>query len=522
METLTGFRNATFRETIETMAGRIFNRSNDMQELTYVGFGGHLESGQTVSPNLENIHDISQLEDLNKDCPRTRLFTIGQHRSWSNLNISRTMFEAFIQSHDVFNHIWRLMMVLGITTENNEQSFPGFKWQQMTQGSYEIAYIVRRVEFTNRLQERSPWSIRQSGVYQNFQNCNSRLMSGMTDVPVLGPTFESLSLVIAPSSATKLILANIENMVSFMEEIDSNPWNLHIALVEEGLSNWPDYMAWIETELRQLLNKAVLTDTGSVSDTMVGESASIAPGIDIKISFNDRQKLQDLEDYITDLNAMFSLSRRNVMGLMKVCAISCKAHQHISIGLCQCDDKIAAMGEQISQIDALLECTVNLRERARSVRKMLSDLLNYEDNKALVLLAEQSHLESQAMHELTKKSTTDAAAMKALTVISLIYLPTTIVANFFSTEFIKTNDNGGIEISRSTWLLAAISVPLTLFTIALWILWQYCTKTPDQYQLPLYHGPDRGSGDGKVELRRRTTEPILSKVRNWTMSPEPT
>jgi hypothetical protein len=102
-----------------------------------------------------------------------------------------------------------------------------------------------------------------------------------------------------------------------------------------------------------------------------------------------------------------------------------------------------------------------------------------------------------------ERSTKDAAAVKILTVITLIYLPTTIVAvspsnyfpskpeaeetpkNFFSTQFVQTGSDGQMRVSNKVWLLAAISVPMTFLTILLWWGWVHFTKVeptvnPDQ------------------------------------------
>lgn len=75
----------------------------------------------------------------------------------------------------------------------------------------------------------------------------------------------------------------------------------------------------------------------------------------------------------------------------------------------------------------------------------MSDLLSYEEAIALKDLTKETQLESKNMYLLTvsdpndtvadhpliseqKRSTKDAAAVKILTVITLIYLPFTIVA----------------------------------------------------------------------------------------------
>ena len=92
--------------------------------------------------------------------------------------------------------------------------------------------------------------------------------------------------------------------------------------------------------------------------------------------------------------------------------------------------------------------------------------------------------------------------MNIITIITLIYLPTTIVAvssylsrcvwiqadrkkNFFSTQFVQTNDLGHMKLSGSAWLLAAISIPLTAATILVWWAWVSRTKSRIQESLPV-------------------------------------
>ena len=99
------------------------------------------------------------------------------------------------------------------------------------------------------------------------------------------------------------------------------------------------------------------------------------------------------------------------------------------------------------------------------------------------------------MRKLTEKSTQDAAAVKVLTMITLIYLPATVVSvsrlspnqppitlrlltlpqNFFSTQFVSQEQGAGgsskVIVLSNAWLFAAVSVPLTLITLAVWWLW---------------------------------------------------
>lgn len=57
----------------------------------------------------------------------------------------------------------------------------------------------------------------------------------------------------------------------------------------------------------------------------------------------------------------------------------------------------------------------------------LSSALDLENGHSLKTLAEESREESKTMRALTEKATSDATAVKVLTIITLTYLPATAV-----------------------------------------------------------------------------------------------
>jgi hypothetical protein len=60
-----------------------------------------------------------------------------------------------------------------------------------------------------------------------------------------------------------------------------------------------------------------------------------------------------------------------------------------------------------------------------------------DNGHSLKSLAQESRVENQIMRRLTEKGTRDASAVKAITVITILYLPTTVVAvSFF--DFVST------------------------------------------------------------------------------------
>jgi len=57
----------------------------------------------------------------------------------------------------------------------------------------------------------------------------------------------------------------------------------------------------------------------------------------------------------------------------------------------------------------------------------VANILDLDNGNALKELAIESKAENAIMHSLTEKATRDAAAVKVLTIVTLVYLPTTAV-----------------------------------------------------------------------------------------------
>ena len=155
----------------------------------------------------------------------------------------------------------------------------------------------------------------------------------------------------------------------------------------------------------------------------------------------------------------------------------------------------------------------------------LSSLLDLGNGYSLKELAEEARKENSAIRKLTEKSTKDAAAVKVLTMITLIYLPATVVSvcpsiesnlnvglmtwqNFFSTEFVsqKQQSSGSMEVvvSSNAWLFAAISVPLTLCTILIWWAWTRFQAIQDRRR----NGNTEVSPLRRVLTQRLDTRPL--------------
>jgi len=184
-------------------------------------------------------------------------------------------------------------------------------------------------------------------------------------------------------------------------------------------------------------------------------------------SIEDRLSLSQLEESTTDLILILQTMVNNLARirdqLNKNCAVYCGNRS-----ACSCQCMVEEYKEYIYQVEVNLNRAEVLRTRFQSTAKLGLDLLNHGEATILREVGQASRQESTHIMELTAISARDAAAVKILTIIGVIYLPTTIVTTFFSTEFVHLDNRDKTQISAQVWIIFAVSVPLTALTFMLW------------------------------------------------------
>ncbi|TVY44398.1 hypothetical protein LSUB1_G002055, partial [Lachnellula subtilissima] len=310
------------------------------------------------------------------------------------------------------------------------------------------AYVLRRAEINGRGNQegQKEWSIRQTAVYLQLQFSTTQQRT-----PNRQP--RSTFLVIAPSKNVEIQLAGAFER-SLQKDLYVSPWNIQRLLLADSLKGWPDYMASLQKRLKK--------------QRLDIKKENLSP-LDITINFEDRQDLKIIEDSIIDLDVILPTMLNTIKRIREQCE---KCNEGVGDDeRCYLEEILEELDEYVREAELLVQRANILKETARSTSQLISNLLSYEEAVALKDLTKESQAENTLMRGLAEKSTRDAAAVKILTVITLIYLPTTIVANFFSTQFVQTNDSGHMTLTSNAWLLAAIAVPLTIFTVMLWWTW---------------------------------------------------
>ncbi|OJD29032.1 cmgc cdk protein kinase [Diplodia corticola] len=475
------------------------------------------------------VHGTSQLKSLKAESNDFfQVFIIRQERSWTSLDISRELLQDFIDIFAVFPPFWRCIFTFGKKSNEDECDFPGFKSRGpirmiMDQPTIESAYVVRRAELNHRdaSEGQSPWSIRQTAVYHRL--CSRKDASHDTLCASAFPSLKSTVLLVSPSKAVEKKISRLFKLALTQEE-GANPCIVHSLIVADSVKGWMGYISWLEKHVKEV----------SVRITFADLEPPQGDGSDEGFTFDvdDRQALKVSEDSIIDLQIILSTLRSTVEGIRHYCQKCCTLAHHIDE--CSCVAALQELDAYIEEVNLCIDRAATLKERVISTGQLLSDLLRYEDQKALKDLNKQSQEENRMMRSLAEKSTKDAEAVKVLTIIGLVYLPTTFVAvsqetlssflsadfkvkNFFSTEFVQKDESGNMSVTGDTWLLAAISLPLTILTISTW--WLCVRYKVSQASLKSLTGLLEGCKGGWALRWRRKNQPRVGDTENPDVQP---
>ncbi|KAF9634157.1 hypothetical protein BFW01_g5052 [Lasiodiplodia theobromae] len=178
-----------------------------------------------------------------------------------------------------------------------------------------------------------------------------------------------------------LDLASSQNVVTHHSVI-------HSMLVADSIKGWMSYIAWLEQDLKEKSDHITLTNLG------VGVK-------DFTFSVEDRQSLKMVEDAVIDLQTVTSTMLSTVKGISRYCGKCCKACcKRKPQKSCICSAVLEEFHGHVSEIELIINRAQSLRDRVVSSIQLLSDLLRYEDQRALKDLTEQSAAENSTMLSL--------------------------------------------------------------------------------------------------------------------------
>ena len=346
------------------------------------------------------------------------MFFIRQRHTYSRLSIRRELFEVLMSRFGVFPKFRDFVLLFGSKQEESELAPPSlrFRARNMTdiainEGrnvNFECAYGLRYVELNHRSTAR-PWSMRQMAVYQGHKSMEK----------------SSIWILLSASQRTETCIDRYIKSAENLHEL--NPFEIHVLILEIALTNWRPYIMHLTKEISQQ------TDLFSVAS--IDEEHPIR-----SINFEARQNLNDLEDELIDTLLILDSTEETVESLRENYERLCSTLGSQSEGHEQdANDSICrALQEKKQEIVTDRKKIHALRTKLKGTIKLLSSLLDLDNGISLKRLTQEATEESGSMRRLAERSTQDAATVKMLTVITIVYLPATAISVRFTKKCMKS------------------------------------------------------------------------------------
>ncbi|KAI4159818.1 MAG: hypothetical protein LQ342_006236 [Letrouitia transgressa] len=195
-----------------------------------------------------------------------------------------------------------------------------------------------------------------------------------------------------------------------------NPFEIHVIIIDVALANWRPYITYLTEEITKQSDKILVASVNDKDPLQL-------------LDIEERQVLKDFEDRIIDNLLVLDSTESTITSLIENYdrfILYKPAQQETNIE--SFDPVAVALLEKKKEVNFCRTKVETLHAKVQGSIKLLSSLLDLGNGYALKVLAEEARKENTTMRKLTEKSTRDAAAVKVLTIITLIYLPVTVVS----------------------------------------------------------------------------------------------
>ncbi|KAH7350699.1 hypothetical protein BKA65DRAFT_243414 [Rhexocercosporidium sp. MPI-PUGE-AT-0058] len=394
-----------------------------------------------LSPGLDIKRTTVQNEDgldvflREASAPELQIISISQKHSLSPLGISKSSLLKILSRYQILPEFVDVVSGFGDKqSSSDEVSEPGM-YSSLDGSNYEISYQVRYMERNNR-SHGDPWSLRQTGVYHKY--------SALSDAAAT-PT--NLWILLHPMQ-NSVVSKRLENITAEDIRNDANPLRFHLLITSSYIDNWRMYLHDMTREFLELESNLMTSELRDREEYTM-------------LNFDTLQTLRHLAGKLIPIPAILQASIKTIKSisamvitlgtttdLTRTAPESRKTQYHLQ--LCQ------------SRLESYLESCYVLQARIENMTKFLADGLNLQNQE--ISAESNTHLIT-----LTKDTVDDSATVRAITVVTLLYLPATFVSGLLGSNLFNFKDStSDFQISKQFWIYLAVTLPLMLLTIGYW------------------------------------------------------
>ncbi|KAL2824381.1 hypothetical protein BDW59DRAFT_180257 [Aspergillus cavernicola] len=405
---------------------RCFNTTELNCQLTWTDIGAQ---EQVTERTLSSLAELRGYRSLH--CPQQnglRILSIHQPNSWRPLKVTRDMFQEVVETVGASSELLELPLSFFHKTMAVEEGFTSAPVFRHNHDSIEIAYITKYA-FEKPLEEKGKdnWVLRQTGVYQkyDFATKNSTWV-------FLHPT---------PECQFQNRLMRFLQSPGQRASLQRNPLLIHNILLGTFFPAWRDYLKHLESRMLPIANTTVAAEIDKP----------------LRVNHESLTAVRGTENRCLVLQPIFR-------SLDKTFEVLHQANAALADRGATQQAELKAMKQMLdnysSTVNSYGQAAWSLQSRTSRIATHITDTLSFKD----------AFIAKRQSEYMLRDSTT----VRVITVVTLIYLPSTFMATLLGMNsfFEMDPDSRHLVVSPQFWIYLVCSVPLTAATLCYWWYFQ--------------------------------------------------
>ncbi|KAL4945276.1 hypothetical protein BDV06DRAFT_45373 [Aspergillus oleicola] len=404
---------------------RCFSASESASQVTWVDVDAAGVVGEAKLRSLAELRAYRRLHCAQGNA--LRILSISQRNSWRPLNATREMFEEVADVAGASPDL--LELPLSFFQKNNpvEEGFNSAPIFRLHANSIEIVYIIKYA-FEKPLEEKGkdPWVLRQIGVYHKYD-----FTTKMSTWVFLNST---------PECQFQIRLMNFVRLHEQGAHLSENPLLIHSILFGTFCAAWRDYLMHLESRILSIANTTVAAEIDKP----------------LRVNHESLTAVRNTENRCLVLHPIFR-------SLEKTCDVLHQANATLAGSGATQQHALQAMKQLLNNYSASVsaygQAAWSLQSRTSRIASHITDTLSFKD----------AYIAKRQTEFMLRDSTT----VRVITVVTLIYLPSTFMATLLGmNSFFEMDNNRRIVVAPQFWIYIVCAVPLTAATLCYWWYFQ--------------------------------------------------
>ncbi|KAG6979696.1 hypothetical protein FocnCong_v010773 [Fusarium oxysporum f. sp. conglutinans] len=402
------------------------------------------------SKALQNQHRFVSSEEIEtygvsqyfeEDTLKDLLLVIKPAFSWSQICVTELAFRNVLATLHVFTPFLHVVHTFGTKTSDKQRARNVVHCHKWPAHGFEFCYNIRYFELNGR-KRGNPWSLRQTGMYQN---CVLRKQSRWILLNYSTYIYDRVSEAFASANVPH---CGASTLVP------------HLFLLSAATRSWNLYIEALRHKVMLIEQKTYLSGLDQ------------APLHEHSPLFSDIQELKRLSDTIS--------MAFDVINGQKEISVRCgDLHTSLALGHSDCDiadtirmlqadlqhyhEEMTSLSRTTAKAEQLISSILAIR--ASNKLQTATDItqMNISD---LHLQSRYMSVDAQNLLQVTERGHRDAIIMKILAQMAVVFLPASLVASLFSSTIVDDLEDGVSHIV----LYLEITLPLLLATVVVLVL----------------------------------------------------